>query len=138
MNYRWITLALLPLFLSLSVSADNTATEADVVFPQRLDAEALLLTCNASAITNRGRENRRYCSGFISGVEELARLLRDDTTGGSASQICMPPTTSARELRDMYSRYAKQHADMLSQPAALVVLRALQQAYPCQKKKPAG
>lgn len=133
MNYRWILLALMPFFITVSASADNASREADVVFPQRLDAQALLYSCNASAITNRGRENRRYCSGFISGVEEAARLLRDDNAGTAAAQICMPSTTSSRELRDMYSRYAKQHADMLSQPAARVALMALQQAYPCQK-----
>ena len=44
----------------------------------------MLMACASSGLSRIGRERRRYCAGFVSGVEEAVRLLRmDDQTGNS-------------------------------------------------------
>lgn len=105
--------------------------DPEVVFPQQLNARDLLYACNASAITAVGRERRRYCAGFISGVEEAARLLPNRLGDSGSSSICLPANVSSRQLADMYSRYAAQHESILEQPAAQVALDALAGAFPC-------
>jgi hypothetical protein len=128
-----IVFALLALaFFSGNALSENVADESEAVFPQRLNAQELLYTCNASAITSKGRERRRYCEGFISGVEEASRLIQADRTVGQ--KICMPSATSSRELRAVYTRYATKNTQLLAEPAAQVALGALQLAYPCLEK----
>ncbi len=127
-------LSLLSLLLLAPVVAfaEQPAADADVVFPQRLSARDLLYTCNSSAITHVGRERRRYCAGFISGVEEAARLLQARHGNGGRASTCLPVDVSSRRLADIYSRYASQHESILEQPAAEVALDALANAFPCQ------
>lgn len=103
----------------------------DVVFPQRLSARELLYACNSSAITQVGRERRRYCAGFISGAEEAARLLQAGRGDAGSAGICMPVDVSSRRLADIYTRYAAQHESMLEKPAVELALDALSSAFPC-------
>ena len=51
-----------------AAAGESQPPDADVVFPQRLSARELLYACNSSALTQMGRERRRYCAGFISGA----------------------------------------------------------------------
>ena len=99
-------------------------------FPQQITAKKLLVYCASSAMTKAGRERRQYCAGFVSGVEESVRLL-----GGGASKsvfrICVPEGVSARKIAEGYVDYASAKQRSMDQPAAAVVIEALQDRYPC-------
>lgn len=98
-------------------------------FPQQQSARDLLTACASSRMTSTGRERRRYCAGFVSGVEEAERVLHP---GGAVERsFCTPPDVSASALADAFVRYGAGHANELDRPAAQVVLHALQRAYPC-------
>jgi hypothetical protein len=64
---------MLCLLAPAAVPGESQPLDADVVFPQRLSARELLQACNSSALSQVGRERRRYCAGFISGAEGAAR-----------------------------------------------------------------
>lgn len=98
-------------------------------FPQQQSARDLLVACASSRLTSTGRERRRYCAGFVSGVEEAERVLHPG--GAAARQFCTPSNVSASALADAFVRYGAEHDDELGRPAAQVVLQALKQAYPC-------
>ena len=124
---------LLLLLLGPAVAfGEQQQDDSDVVFPQRLNARDLLYACNSSAITHVGRERRRYCAGFISGVEEAARLLQARHGDGGRARICLPLDVSSRRLADIYTRYAARHESILEQPAAEVAFEALASAFPCE------
>jgi len=127
---------LFPLMLCLlapaAVPGESQPPDADVVFPQRLSARELLYACTSSALTQVGRERRRYCAGFISGVEEAARLLQGRPGDEANARVCQPIDVSSRRLADIYSRYASQHESLLDKPAAELALDALTSAFPCQ------
>ena len=122
----------LSVLIALSLSASVAAAEEARVepeFPQQQSAGDLLRYCAASRMTATGRERRRYCSGFVSGVEEAVRLLQ---TGGQVQiRICTPPEVSATALADVYVKYGAGHKGELAEPAAEMVLHALAGAYPC-------
>lgn len=116
------------LFSLIMVAVEGVADSA-VVYPQQMSAKDLLQTCAASKLTGVGRERRRYCYGFVSGVEEGARLLVGQS--GLAPSVCAPAEITARSLADIFVHYAAGHGSDLSRPAAGVVLNALSAAYPC-------
>ena len=130
-------LSLLPLVLLLPLApaaspGEQLPADADVVFPQRLSARELLYACNSSSITQVGRERRRYGAGFISGVEEAARLLQARRGYAGSASICLPVDLSSRRLADIFTRYAGQHESMLEEPAAKLALDALTSAFPAR------
>ena len=117
---------LMPLCLLLAAGAART-DEPAAVHPQQLSARDLLQACASSALTASGRERRRYCDGFVSGVEEGARL----GIQVPEMNICAPADISARRLSEAYIRYAADHRNDLGRPAAVVVMDALRETYPC-------
>ena len=123
---RTIFPVFMPLCLLLAAGAAG-ADEPAAVHPQQLSARDLLQACASSALTATGRERRRYCDGFVSGVEEGVRL------GVQAPEmsICVPADISARRLSEAYIRYAADHRNDLGRPAAVVVMDALRETYPC-------
>jgi hypothetical protein len=127
-----LSLLLLALLAPSVAPGEQQPADPDVVFPQRLSARELLYACNSSTITQVGRERRRYCAGFISGVEEAARLLQAERGGAGSASICLPLDVSSRRLADIYTRYAGQHESMLEKPAAELALHALTSAFPCE------
>jgi hypothetical protein len=120
----------LPLWLSATFAAAQEAEPMEPQFPQQQSARDLLMACASSRLTGTGRERRRYCAGFVSGVEEAERVLHPG--GEVARTFCTPPDVSASALAAAFVRYGAEHDAELDRPAALVVLRALQQAYPCE------
>lgn len=105
-------------------------------FPQKLTAQELLYYCAASALSSSGRNRQYYCSGFVSGVEESVRLLHAKGRDGNEKAICVPEGKPARHFRDVYIKYATKKTTDLEKPAAMVVLGALESAYPCVKYNP--
>lgn len=98
-------------------------------FPQQHSANDRLRLCASSVLTHWGQERRRYCVGFVSGVEESVRPLR--RTEGLHRSICPPPRVSARHLADIYVEYAAKRKRDLNKPAAEVAFQALIDAYHC-------
>jgi hypothetical protein len=111
-----------------AVAAQDAVENAESFFPQQLTARELLTHCVSSSLTRRGREQQRYCRGFVSGVEEALRL-------STAAPLCVPPGEAARNIADAYIRYAGRRTTDLEKPAALIVVEALEDAYPCPQSQ---
>lgn len=128
MNYRTLTLLTV---LSLAPGAQPQAqeTEMEPQFPQQQSAADLLRSCAASRMSGAGRERRRYCAGFVSGVEEAIRMLQGSRQPGL--RLCTPEDVTASVLANVYVKYGANHKGELPDPAAIVVLHALTDAYPC-------
>ena len=107
----------------------GTEEEMEPQFPQQQSADDMLKACASSRLTRTGRERKRYCAGFVSGVEEAMRLLRlDDKT---QRPFCTPENVTASALADAFVKYGAGHKGELQAPAARVVMHALESAYPC-------
>jgi hypothetical protein len=116
--------------LFLLASASNIAAQEEGVepqFPQQQSAGDLLRACASSRLTSTGRERRRYCAGFVSGVEEAVRILGS----GEQKGICTPPDVTASALAEAFVNYGATHEGELRDPAAAIVLHALATGYPC-------
>ena len=119
--------------LLLLASASLAAQEEEIMelqFPQQQSAGDLLRACASSRLTSTGRERRRYCAGFVSGVEEAIRLLGP----GGHKGICTPPDVTASALARAFVNYGATHEGELRDPAAAVVQDALASAYPCSEQ----
>jgi hypothetical protein len=123
---------LLALFASVSIAQQGPQDEMEPQFPQQQSAGDLLNACASSRLTSVGRERRRYCAGFVGGVEETIRLLHLGRR--SEMGLCTPANVTASELADAFIRYGASHKGELKDPAAAVVLHALAEAYPCGGK----
>lgn len=144
MNYRHLTLIALSLAPLLAAGQAPPTGETKPEFPQQQNAGDMLLACASSRLSRLGRERRRYCAGFVSGVEEAVRLLQisnpisvempDPLGGQTTTRICIPEDISASQLADVFVNYGATHEGELPDPAALVVLHALQAAYPCAER----
>jgi hypothetical protein len=121
---------LLLLFLCpVSFAQPGPQEEMEPQFPQQQSAGYLLHACASSRLTSVGRERRRYCAGFVSGVEETVRLL--GASGRSELRVCTPGNVTASALAEAFVKYGAGHEGELKDPAAEVVLHALTEAYPC-------
>jgi hypothetical protein len=127
-NLRMIALGFAGLLLGAAVSAQQQGGDDEVYFPERLTAQELLAHCLSSSLTDRGRQQQRYCWGFVSGVEEALRLSSDPGT----IAFCVPPVETSRRLAQAYIRYAGRRSTDLTRPAARTVIEALRVQYPCQ------
>jgi hypothetical protein len=126
-DHRFLCLSV-ALLVPMVAPAQSSREEMEPQFPQQQTAGQLLTTCASSRLTSTGRERRRYCAGFVSGVEETYRLLDADA---AEKHFCVPPDISASALADAYVRYGAGHQGELDDTAAEVVLHALEAAYPC-------
>ncbi len=127
-----ILIPIIGLFFSVMAAAQNAADPKEQFFPKKLTAHQLLNLCAASSLTVSGRSRKQFCGGFISGVEESLRLLREQTSLDETPAICLPDEEPAARLSQRFVKYAAGRAD-LDQPAVAVVIDALKAAYPCQR-----
>ena len=118
------------LLVMISATANEKTEVAEQYFPQQISAKKLLVYCTSSAMTKSGRERRRYCAGFISGVEEAVRLLHLSQPA-AGYRICVPEGVSAREIAKGYVNYAVTRQKNIDQAAVMIVIEALQNRYPC-------
>ena len=128
---RHAVLALALTLLAAAAQAHEVpeATASEPQFPQKQSARDLLNACASSRLTASGRERRRYCAGFVSGVEEAIRLLGLGKAADLA--LCTPDDVTATQLANAFVRYGAGHESELEEPAAGVVLYALAEAFPC-------
>lgn len=110
--------------------AQESVTREQTQFPQQMSASRLLEVCAASSLTRAGRERRRYCAGFVSGVEEAVRVLQEQHK--LEASVCLPAGVSAKALSDVFIRYSANRHQHMDEPAATAVLKALMDAWPCE------
>ena len=127
-----ILIPVIGLLFSVVATAQDTTAEKEQYFPKKLTAHQLLNLCAASSLTSSGRNRKRFCTGFISGVEETLRLLREQASLDKLPAICLPDDEPAARFSHLYVKYAAGRAD-LGQPAVAIVVDALKGAYPCEQ-----
>lgn len=128
MNKLFIVVAML---VAMNVVAQEEKEQTD--FPQQQTARDLLTACASSSISNLGRARRKYCAGFVSGVEEAIRFKSQLL--GADSRICPPSGVTAQQLAEAYMRHANANSKELDKPAVEVVFEALKRAFPCPQKQ---
>jgi len=121
---------MLCLLLPATALAQDPVTQEPIPFPQQMSASRLLEACASSSMTRTGRERRRYCAGFVSGVEEAVRILQDQHKLDAA--VCLPADVSARALSAAFIRYSATRQQQMNKPAAAMVLEALTDTWPCK------
>jgi hypothetical protein len=117
------------MLLALNIAAETETDETVPDFPQQQTAHDLLTACASSTISNLGRARRKYCAGFVSGVEEAIRFKSQLL--GADSRICPASGITAQQFANAYIRYANANPKKLDKPAIEVVFEALKQAFPC-------
>jgi len=113
------------------LAAQEEAVEEETGFPQQMSAQDLQRTCASSSLSDAGRQRRRYCVGFISGVEEGVRVLHRQHM--LEMSICLPEKISGRDLTNVSLKHTTDNPGQLGKPAAQVVIDALSQTYPCPR-----
>jgi len=124
---------LLPLLLAVGLVQGAQPDETGSWLPQKLTAQDLLFACAASSLTGKGREQQRYCRGFISGVEETIRYYG---TGDSAvAAFCFPQGMTARKYGDVFIKYASRKGVDTGRPAVVVVREAFENVFSCSPQE---
>jgi len=73
------------------------------------------------------------CDGFIQGVIDYDTIAHTDKTGHPAGHnLCVPPEASATQLAKVIAKYGDDHPQQLHLPAAVIVLLAMKDAFPCR------
>ena len=126
--YLSIPFSLLPI---LALAQEPVLPEQDQ-FPQQMIASKLLESCASSSLTQAGRERRKYCAGFVSGVEEAVRILQQQHK--LEASVCLPGNVTTRTLSDAFIRYSAKRQQYMDKPAAGMVLEALTETWPCSNK----
>jgi hypothetical protein len=130
MMIRYLSLCVFATVLS-SLTSPASAEDAPPVFPQQITASQLKFFCASSSLTSKGRLRRRYCEGFISGVEEGLRMYRLKRSSQTPALMCVPIGTSSKQMKENFVRYASRKGVELEQPAAAVVIEALAESFAC-------
>jgi hypothetical protein len=111
--------------------AQQPVPQDQAQFPQQMSASRLLKYCASSALTQAGRERRRYCAGFTSGVEETLRILQQQHK--LEASVCLPDDVRTKALTDAFIRYSADRQKHLEKPASAMVMEALTHTWPCTK-----
>lgn len=117
------------MFIVIDANAQGETIQKVSEFPQQQTARDLLTACASSSISNLGRARRKYCAGFVSGVEEAIRFKSQLLE--TESRICPKTEITSQQLADAFIRYANANTKQLDKPAVEIVFEAFKQAYPC-------
>jgi hypothetical protein len=107
-------------------------------------------TASAQQEPNTARVLLDQCTAYLSGhAEAPARITCENTILSTLRTIEALPSIglefkppfcfrggsapSARQAAQIFEKYVRGHPDMLSQPAELVVISAMKDAYPCTR-----
>jgi hypothetical protein len=71
------------------------------------------------------------CWGYMQAIQDLSVLVEPD--GRRLLGSCPPETTTTLQLVRSFAAYARAHPAELGGNSAVVVIKALQQAYPCAR-----
>jgi hypothetical protein len=124
-------LILILLGVPLLSKAQEAPVDVETRFPQQMSAQDLQRACASSSLSDTGRQRRRYCVGFISGVEEGVRILHKQHM--LEMSICLPEKASGRALTNVFLKHTIGNPEQLERPAAQVVVDALTKNYPCSR-----
>ncbi|MGB8581634.1 MAG: Rap1a/Tai family immunity protein [Candidatus Sulfotelmatobacter sp.] len=72
------------------------------------------------------------CMGFIQGVIDSDTIAHTDKNGHPVGRLCVPAEASERQLAKIVVKYGDDHPQQLHFPAAVIVLLAMKEAFPCQ------
>jgi Rap1a immunity proteins len=72
------------------------------------------------------------CWGFFDAFRGLSRLQSDKDPTKTIIYVCAPPETTLTRLAQTFIEYVEINTQRLNDPAEVVVLLALNKAYPCQ------
>jgi len=93
------------MLIVIDANAQGETIQKISEFPQQQTARDLLTACASSSISNLGRARRKYCAGFISGVEEAIRyksqLLETE------NRICPITDITSQQLADAFNKIRK-------------------------------
>lgn len=128
-RFKGVLFSLLPM-LAL---AQEPAPQEQAQFPQQMNTRKLLDYCASSSLTPTGRERRRYCAGFVSGVEESVRILQQQHK--LEASVCLPESVTTRALSDGFIRYSSSRQQQMDKPASAMVLEALTDTWPCRESE---
>ena len=128
---RTLFLVILCLIAAPILSAEESDA-SDTVFPQKLTAGELRLYCAASAMSATGLQRRRYCDGFLSGVEESVRVLGLISSREAPLSLCVPANVSARQLRAVFVKNSAAIKPPKDKPAAMFAIEVLEKSFPCR------
>jgi hypothetical protein len=128
---RTLLLMLLWVLAAPVMSAEESGA-SDIVFPQKLTASQLLVSCASSSMSATGRLRQRYCEGFLSGLEEGVRVHSLIAKQEVAPSLCVPPDVSARQLRAAFVRNSAKMTLSKEKPAAMFAMKVLQSSFPCR------
>jgi hypothetical protein len=110
-------------FIAGAISVGSSAIADD-----SLSALALLQECETQST---------YCSGYILGFVEghsAASVVSSGPNGPHRDIIyCAPVGMAAGQVRRIYIAYASQHPADLHKLAQILLVRALIEAFPCQR-----
>jgi hypothetical protein len=113
--------------LLLAASATGEAAETRM---SKTDGAKLLSICTARA------ENLvQGCEAYLDGVADTVGVYQHEqqaTPDKQAPHICMPATVTGVQLRQVAVGYVQAHPADRGRFAALLVTRALGEAYPCR------
>jgi len=79
-------------------------------------------------------EGAAVCLGFMGAFSQIARLVHPGTTTPIIN-ICTPPDATPGQMILVFTKFARDHSELLSHPTAAVALRAFQDAFPCPPKQ---
>ena len=108
------------------VAAENTTTLARAC--QKLEAG---LKGRGDNISIPNTKDALLCWGYMLAMQDIARLA--DPAGISLIGACVPSDGRLTDLIHAFVAYARTHRDAAAENTALVVIKALQQAYPCEE-----
>jgi len=128
---RTLLLMLLWVLAAPVISAEESDAP-EPVFPQKLTASQLLVSCAASSMSATGRLRQKYCEGFLSGLEEGVRVHSLISKQEVAPSLCVPPDVSARQLRSAFVRNSANMTLSREKPAAMFAMKVLQHSFPCR------
>lgn len=140
-----IASVVLLLILCGSSLGQGRQTEADIHFHAGF-GEQLVTSCRAIDEVERSvggdvpmkdllEQFKRSgtCMGFIEGVIDSDTIAHTDNSGHPTGRnLCVPAEASARQLAKVLVKYGDDHPQLLHLPAAMLVLLAMRDSFPCQ------
>jgi hypothetical protein len=72
-----------------------------------------------------------YCLGFIEATVSVGEVLL--VAADARIKVCRPPSANVGQAAELVVKYLKDNPAERPRPAAVLVVKALQQAWPCPK-----
>ena len=114
--------ALAAMAITLLAGAAKADEKTDRAF---LDGNALLTRC-----TDAGPVEVE-CIGYVEGIADAMAAIQAHDGSLQGSRACIPDTVLSTQVRDIVTRFLREHPELRHVSAASVVAHALAEAFPC-------